>query len=38
MDRKITVTNDLESRMRLSMDQDVPTIKNMLFPPKNKKK
>jgi hypothetical protein len=31
-DRKIQVINDLESRLRLQFEQDIPTIKSMLFP------
>ena len=31
-DKKITLINDLESRLKLSFDQQLPVVKNMLFP------
>lgn len=30
-DRKITLLNDLESRLGLAFEQQLPTVKNMLF-------
>jgi V-type H+-transporting ATPase subunit E len=34
MDKKITLINDLESRLKLAFDQHLPTLKSMLFPGK----
>jgi vacuolar-type H+-ATPase subunit E/Vma4 len=33
-DRKITLINDLESRLKLAYEQQLPVVKNMLFPKK----
>lgn len=30
-DRKITLLNDLESRLGLALEQQLPVVKNMLF-------
>jgi hypothetical protein len=35
-DKKITLVNDLESRLKLAYEQHLPVVKNMLF--KNKTK
>jgi vacuolar-type H+-ATPase subunit E/Vma4 len=30
-DRKITLINDLESRLKLAYEQNLPVVKNILF-------